>query len=32
MANFKPQHKKVLDGLLLGQLNVKAGKMFGFPA
>ena len=32
MANFNPQHKEVLDGLLLGQPNVKAGKMYGFPA
>jgi hypothetical protein len=32
MANFNPEHKAVLDNLLLGNPNVKPGKMFGFPA
>jgi hypothetical protein len=32
MANFNPEHKKVLDDLLLGRPFVRAGKMFGFPA
>jgi hypothetical protein len=32
MANFNPEHKTVLDGLLLGHPLVRPGKMFGFPA
>lgn len=29
---FNPEHKKVLDRLLLGLTDVTAGKMFGYPA
>jgi len=32
MADYNPQHKAVLDDLLLTHPNVRAGKMFGFPA
>lgn len=32
MANFNPQHKAILDDLLLVHPNVMPGKMFGFPA
>jgi hypothetical protein len=32
MANFNPEHKAVLDELILGHPLVRAGKMFGFPA
>ncbi len=32
MANFNPEHKAVLDDLLLGHPLVQPGKMFGFPA
>ena len=32
MANFNPDHKAVLDDLLLGHPRVHPGKMFGFPA
>ena len=32
MSQFNPQHKAVLDGLLLGHPFVRAGKMFGYPA
>ena len=32
MANFNPDHKAVLDGMLLGHPAVREGKMFGFPA
>jgi hypothetical protein len=32
MANFNPEHKAVLDDLLLSHSNVRSGKMFGFPA
>jgi len=32
MANFNPNHKIVLDNLLLPHPLVRAGKMFGFPA
>lgn len=32
MANFNPDHKPVLDDLLLGHPLVRPGKMFGFPA
>lgn len=32
MANFNPEHKTVLDDLLLGHPLIRPGKMFGFPA
>jgi hypothetical protein len=32
MANFNPEHKAVLDDLILGHPLVRPGKMFGFPA
>jgi hypothetical protein len=32
MANYNPDHKTVLDSLLLGHPLVRPGKMFGFPA
>jgi hypothetical protein len=32
VANFNPEHKAVLDDLLLGHPFVRPGKMFGFPA
>lgn len=32
MVNFNSAHKAVLDGLLLGNPNVRPGKMFGYPA
>ena len=32
MANYNPNHKLVLDELLLGYPLVRAGKMFGYPA
>jgi hypothetical protein len=32
MEKFNPEHKVVLDELLLGNPLVRAGKMFGFPA
>jgi len=32
MANFNPEHKAILDDLLLGHPLVRSGKMFGFPA
>ncbi len=32
MAQFNPNHKTVLDNLLLPHPLVRAGKMFGFPA
>ena len=32
MPNFNPEHKAVLDNLLLGCAQVRPGKMFGFPA
>jgi hypothetical protein len=32
MANFNPEHKAVLDAMLLGYPTVRSGKMFGFPA
>ncbi len=32
MANFNPEHKSVLDDLLLGHPLIRPGKMFGFPA
>lgn len=31
-ARYNPAHKQVLDALLLGNPNVRPGKMFGFPA
>jgi len=32
MANYNPNHKGILDDLLLGNPVVRPGKMFGFPA
>jgi hypothetical protein len=32
MANFNPEHKAVLDELLLSHPQVRPGKMFGSPA
>ncbi len=32
MGDFNPEHKAVLDDLLLGHPFVRPGKMFGFPA
>jgi hypothetical protein len=32
MADFNPEHKAVLDDLLLGYPHVRPGRMFGFPA
>jgi hypothetical protein len=32
MANYKPEHKTVLDDMLLDHPNIRAGKMFGYPA
>lgn len=32
MTNYDPKHKTVLDDLLLGHPQVRAGKMFGYPA
>ena len=32
MANYNPNHKSILDELLLDYPLVRAGKMFGFPA
>jgi hypothetical protein len=32
MTNFNPDHKAVLDRLLLDYPHVRPGKMFGFPA
>jgi hypothetical protein len=32
VASFNPEHKTVLDDLLLGCPHVRPGKMFGFPA
>lgn len=32
MGNFNFEHKKVLDGILLNNPLIKAGKMFGYPA
>lgn len=31
-ANFNPQHKAVLDEMLLSHPAIRPGKMFGFPA
>ncbi|MBM4444809.1 MAG: TfoX/Sxy family protein [Chloroflexi bacterium] len=32
VAGYNPQHKAVLDDLLLGHPLVRSGRMFGFPA
>jgi hypothetical protein len=32
MAEFNPEHEKVLNKMLDGVPGAKAGKMFGFPA
>lgn len=32
MADYNPDHKAVLDKLLLGYPDVRAGRMFGYPA
>ena len=32
MAQFNPEHKAVLDELILGYAHVRPGHMFGFPA
>jgi predicted DNA-binding protein (MmcQ/YjbR family) len=32
MADFNPEHKAVLDDMLLGYPQVRPGRMFGFPA
>jgi predicted DNA-binding protein (MmcQ/YjbR family) len=32
MANYNPDHKAVLDDLLLANPLVRPGKMFGYPA
>jgi hypothetical protein len=32
MATFNPEHKAILDDLLLSHPHVRAGKMFGYPA
>jgi hypothetical protein len=32
MDKFNPEHKAVLDEILLDDPRVKTGKMFGFPA
>lgn len=32
MRNVNIEHKKVLDGILLNNSLIKAGKMFGYPA
>jgi hypothetical protein len=32
MARFNPEHKAVLDRLLLNHSAVRPGKMFGYPA
>jgi hypothetical protein len=32
MANFNPNHKTILDNMLLSHPLVRTGKMFGFPA
>jgi hypothetical protein len=31
-ASFNPNHKAVLDNMLLGHPAIRPGKMFGFPA
>lgn len=32
MPNFNPDHKAVLDAMLLANPLIRPGKMFGFPA
>jgi hypothetical protein len=32
VIHFNPEHKAVLDALLLGHPHVRPGRMFGFPA
>jgi hypothetical protein len=32
MPNFNPNHKAILDEMLLDHPDVRASKMFGFPA
>jgi len=32
MAKYTPEHKAVLDDLLLGDPRLRSGKMFGYPA
>jgi hypothetical protein len=32
MPNFNPNHKAVLDAMLLANPLIRPGKMFGFPA
>lgn len=32
MAEFNPEHKRVLDEMLLANPLVRPGKMFGYPA
>ncbi|WP_299428071.1 hypothetical protein [uncultured Meiothermus sp.] len=32
MTKFNPEHKAVLDDLLLGHPHIRPGKMFGYPA
>lgn len=32
MPAFNPEHKAILDGMLLGHPAIRPGKMFGFPA
>lgn len=32
MVNFNPEHKAVLDDMLLVHPHVRPGKMFGYPA
>jgi hypothetical protein len=32
MVNFNPEHKVVLDDLLLNHPDIRPGKMFGYPA
>jgi hypothetical protein len=32
LAKYSPEHKAILDELLLGYPGVRPGKMFGFPA
>jgi hypothetical protein len=32
MVTFNPNHKSVLDDILLGDPRIRPGKMFGYPA
>ena len=32
VPNFNPEHKAILDEMLLDHPHVRPGKMFGFPA